>query len=186
MLRTYVTAVALTALTALSFSTSSAARNIPAHGNRHGDKVCMGEPFHFTGYDYRIMTIRWVSADDRFATTIAPYAKPSTAPNGYLVFKVPVKNMQNGEATAPGLDITAYYRDGTFATSNETPFSSSGAPQTATNFLPDQGMTMYYAIANVPQPTKSNPVVKLILRYAANNDPGYPDTYYMKYPIFTR
>lgn len=186
MIRTQLAAVALIALVALSSSTSAAAKHIPLHPNRHGSTVCMGEPFHFTGYDYQVMAIHWVSASTKFATMIAPYAKPSTAPNGYLVFKVPVRNVQNGEATAPGLDVTAYYKDGTSATSNETPFSKSGTPQTATNFQPNEGMTMYYAIANVPRPTKSNPVVKIVLRYAANNDPGYPDSYYMIYPIFSR
>lgn len=186
MFRTFATtAVLLTALIGLSFSAPSVARNSPRH-EAHRNTVCMGEPFHFTGFNYRIMEIHWVPIDDRFATAIAANVAAVQEPNGYLVFKVPVENMQSGEADAPGVDITAFYRDGTNATTNEIPFSRSGASQIATNISPGQGMTVYYAIPNAPRPTRSNPVVKLVIRYTANNDPGYPTTYYMHYPIISQ
>ncbi len=92
---------------------------------------------------------------------------------------------QSGEAGVPGLDITAFYKDGTQATSNETPFSKTGNPLTPNNLFPGQGMTVYYAIVNVPKPTKANPLVKLVLRYTANNDPGYPPVYRMLHPVVT-
>ena len=179
------TAALLVALIGLPLANSSVARDIPRHAE-HGNSACMGAPFHFTGFNYRIMEIRWVPIGDHFATAIAPYVAAVQSPNGYLVFKVPVENVQSGDANAPGVDITAFYKDGTNATTNETPFSGSGASQMTTNISPRQGMTVYYAIPNVPRPTRSNPIVRLILRYTANNDPGYPDTYYMRYPIVFR
>ncbi|MHB8147838.1 MAG: hypothetical protein ACYDGM_11355 [Vulcanimicrobiaceae bacterium] len=143
----------------------------------------MNQPFHLTGFNYRIQAIHWIPASDAFASAIADYASAATAPNGYLVFEVPVKNTQSGEASAPGLDVTAFYEDGTSSTSRETPFSKAGAPLTTANIFPGQGMTLYYAIANVPQPTKANPVVKLLLQYTANNDPGYPPVYRLLHPV---
>ena len=156
---------------------------------QHGaprDEVRMDQPFHLTGFDYRIHAMRWIASDSAFAGAVAPYAKAATAPNGDLVFTVPVRNVQSGEAGAPGLDVTAIYKDGTSATSDETPFAKDGSPLTAANVQPGQGKTMYYAITNVPKPSHSNPVVKLILRYAANNDPGFPDTYYLFDPSLGR
>ncbi len=176
------TASLLIALAALPLSSSSAARATLRH-MKERDAACMGAPFHFTGFSYRIMAIHWVPMGARFARAIAPYVATTQSPNGYLVFKVPVVNVQNGVANAPGVDITAYYKNGMYATTNETPFSSSGVSQMTANISPGQGQTMYYAIPNVPHPTRSNPVARLVLRYAANNDPGYPDAYYMRYPI---
>lgn len=183
MIRASATPAAwLIALLGLSLSPSSVAGGAPRHVE-HGSTACMGAPFHFTGFSYRIMAIHWVPVGSRFATAIGPYVAPVQSPKGYLIFKVPVENVQSGEANAPGVDITAFYKDGVNATTNETPFSSSGASQMTINIPPGQGLTVYYAIPNVPRPTRSNPVARLTLRYAANNDPGYPDTYYMRYPI---
>ena len=150
------------------------------------DEAFMNQPFHLTGFDYRIHAMRWVASDSAFAAAVTPYAKAATPPDGDLVFTVPVRNVQSGEAGAPGLDVTAVYKDGTSATSDETPFAEDGTPLTTTNVEPGQGKTMYYTITNVPRPSRTNPVVKLILRYAANNDPGFPDTYYLFYPCFAR
>ena len=155
------------------------------HGSPR-DEIYMNQPFHLTGFDYRIHAMRWIASDSAFAAAVAPYAKAATPPNGDLVFTVPVRNVQNGEAGAPGLDVTAIYKDGTSATSDETPFAKDGSPLSAVNVQPGQVKTMYYAVTNVPKPSRSNPVVKLILRYAANNDPGFPDTYYLFDPCLER
>ncbi len=183
MFRRFTISIALTAMATLLFLPASAAPHVPTRKALHGDMVSMGQQFHLTGFNYRIHAIHWVAASSAFASAIAPYASTATAPNGYLVFVVPVKNTQSGAASAPGLDVTAFYKDGNSATSRETPFSKTGTPLTSQNIFPGQGMTMYYEIANVPNPTKGNPVVKLLLTYAANNDPGYPPVYRMLHPV---
>ncbi|MGC8484928.1 MAG: hypothetical protein ACP5O6_04765 [Candidatus Baltobacteraceae bacterium] len=177
--------LAMTALLACAFSAAAAAPTVPGRAQLKGAMVGMNQQFHITGFNYRIHAIRWVAASDPFAQAIVSYVATATAPNGYLVFEVPVKNTQSGEAGVPGLDITAFYKDGTEATSNETPFSKTGSPLTPNNLFPGQGMTVYYAIVNVPRPTKANPLVKLLLRYTANNDPGYPPVYRMLHPVVT-
>ncbi len=177
--------LAIAALLALSFSTAIAAPTVPGRAQLKGDMLRMNQQFHITGFNYRIHAIRWVAASDPFARAIVSYVATASAPNGYLVFEVPVKNTQSGEAGVPGLDITAFYKDGTSATSNEIPFSKTGAPLNSSNLFPGQGMTVYYAIVNVPKPTKSDPLVKLLLRYTANNDPGYPPVYRLLHPVVT-
>lgn len=177
--------LAIAALLAFSFSTAIAAPTVPGRAQLKGDMVRMNQQFHITGFNYRIHAIRWVAASDPFAQAITSYVATASPPNGYLVFEVPLKNTQSGEAGVPGLDITAFYKDGTNATSNEIPFSKAGAPLKSNNLFPGQGMTVYYAIVNLPQPTKANPVVKLLLSYTANNDPGYPPVYRMLHPVVT-
>ncbi len=177
--------LAFTALLACTLTAVSAAPSVPGRAQLKGDMVRMNQQFHITGFNYRIHAIRWVAPSDAFAQAIVSYVATVNAPNGYLVFEVPVKNTQSGEAGVPGLDITAFYKDGTEATSNETPFSKTGTPLTPKNLFPGQGMTVYYAIVNLPKPTKANPLVKLLLRYTANNDPGYPPVYRLLHPVFT-
>ena len=173
------TALSLVALVATGApSLAKAGGGAIAHGPL-SDVVCMDQPFHLTGFDYRIHAVRWIRSDNKFASAVAPYAKAATAPDGDLVFTVPVRNVQNGEAGAPGLDVTAIYRDGTSATSDETPFAKDGSPLTAGNVQPGQRKIMYYVVTNVPEPSHKDPLVKLILRYAANNDRGFPDAYYL-------
>ncbi len=175
----------IAALLAFSASAALAAPAVPGRAQLKGDMVRMNQQFHITGFNYRIHAIRWVAPSDPFAQAIVSYVASVSAPNGYLVFEVPLKNTQSGEAGVPGLDITAFYKDGTSATSNETPFSKAGAPLTSQNIFPGQGITVYYAIVGLPKPTKGNPVVKLLLKYTANNDPGYPPVYRMLHPVVT-
>lgn len=167
----------------LSSSVALAAPGVPGRGQMKGDIVKMNQQFHITGYNYRIKAIRWVPATDPFAQGASSYAGTATAPNGYLVFEVPAKNTQSEEDWAPNLTVTALYKDGTMVDGDQTPFSKTGNPLTSRKVFPGQGITVYYTIANVPQPTKGNPLVKLILKYTANNDPGYPPVYRLLHPV---
>ncbi len=171
------------AVLVLSSSVAFAAPGVPGRGQMKGDIVKMNQQFHITGYNYRIKAIRWVPATDPFAQGASSYAGTASAPNGYLVFEVPAKNTQSEEDWAPNLTVTALYKDGTMADGDQTPFSKTGNPLTSRKVFPGQGITVYYTIANVPRPTKDNPLVKLILKYTANNDPGYPPVYRLLHPI---
>ena len=179
MIRASITAVMLVLFSSLAI----AAPKVPGRGQMKGDVIGMNQQFHITGYNYRIKAIRWVPATDPFAQGASSYAGTATAPNGYLVFEVPAKNTQSEEDWAPNLVVTALYKDGTTADGDQTPFSSAGDPLTSRKVFPGQGITVYYTIANVPQPTKANPLFKLILKYTANNDPGYPPVYRLLHPI---
>lgn len=165
-------------------STAMAAPHVPTRGAMKGDIVKMNQQFHLTGYNYRIAKIHWVSADNAFAQAVSSYAATTTP--GVLVFEVPVKNTQSESDFAPELTITALYKDGTQADSDGHPYSAAGAIQNNRKIFPGQGATFYYAVGGVPAPTNGNPVVKLILKYAANNDPGYPPVYRLLQPVVSK
>jgi hypothetical protein len=58
-----------------------------------------------------------------------------------------------------------------------------GAPINTERVYPGEGVTAYYAIANVPQPTKDNSLTKLLLKTDGSNDPGYPPVYRLLKPV---
>ncbi len=165
-------------------STAHAAPHVPPRGAIKAEIVKMNQQFHLNGFNYRIAKIYWVSTDDAFAKAVSSYA-PTTTP-GVLVFEVPVKNTQSDEDYAPELTVTALYKDGTQADSDGRPYSAAGATQNNRKIFPGQGATFYYAVGGVPAPTIGNPVVKLILKNAANNDPGYPPVYRLLQPVVSK
>lgn len=168
----------------VTFSTASAAPNVPTRGQIKGSVVKMGQQFHLVGYNYRIVKIRWVAADSAFARTLKnAEGVQADAPMGLLVFKTSTKNTLNDENSAPYLIVTAIYKDGTQVDGYETPLSSSGVVQASRKIYPGQGATFYYAVAGVPKPTAANPLTKLILSNGSNNDPGYPRVYRLIDPV---
>lgn len=177
--------LSLTAAFLLSASAALAAPAVPGRAALKGDLVKMNQQFHLLGYNYRIVHITWVPATDAFVQKTADYASGSTAPNGALIFKVPAKNTQSSWDYAPALHITVQYKDGTQADGYDQPFLKSGTMVHAYKIQPGQGMTFYYIVDNVPQPTHDNPVVKLLLKNTSSNDKGFPPVYRMLHPVIS-
>jgi hypothetical protein len=177
--------LAVLALLAFSSSAALAAPAVPGRAQMKGDVVKMNDQFHLTGWNYRIKSIRWIPATDAYAQKVASYAGDATAPNGYLVLEVPVKNTQSEQDAVPQLIATAFYNDGTTKDSGPMPYSKAGNPINNQQVYPGGGATAYYVINDVPQPTKDNPLTKMIFKLNANNDPGYPPVYRLMQPVVT-
>ncbi len=183
----------VSALVVLSCSSVAlAAPSVPTRGQVRGDVVHMNQQFHVNGFNIRIESIRWIASTSPLAARIAslPQMEAPTAPNGFLEFKVLKKNTQSGTAPGAGLlKIMAFYRDGTQADDGVAyPFSTSFhyVGSSSTNIYPGQGMTVYYFIENVPQPSKQNPLTKLVISDPSMyNDPGYPKVYRLLNPVLT-
>lgn len=175
----------LAALLAFSSSVVLAAPAVPTRSQLKGDNVKMNGQFHLTGWNYRVKAIRWIPATNAFAQAVASYAGDATAPNGYLVLEVPVKNTQSEQDAVPQLTATAFYYDGTTKDSGPMPYSKAGKPINTQQVYPGGGTTAYYVISDVPQPTKANPLTKMIFKLNANNDPGYPPVYRLLKPVVT-
>lgn len=169
----------------LCCSVAIATPTVPGRSQLKGDVVKMNDQFHLTGWNYRIKSIRWIPATDAFAQKIASYAGDATAPNGYLVLEVPVKNTQSQQDAVPQLSATAFYNDGTTKDSGPMPYSKAGSPINSQQVYPGGGATAYYVITDVPQPTKDNALTKMIFKLNANNDPGYPPVYRLLKPVVT-
>ncbi len=148
----------------------------------------MNQQFHILDDNLRIASIRWIPSTDPLATRISnlPQMQAPTAPNGYLLFSVPQKNTSRNPQPAQYLKITAFYKDGTQADDGDGVPWSTAYKQLLynTTFYPGQGVTTYFIIANVPQPTRNNPLTKLILSDPGmQNDSGYPRVYRLLNPV---
>jgi len=181
--------LALAAVLASS-SLAIAAPSVPTRGAVKGDVVHMNQQFHVDSANFRITAIKWIPASDPKAATIAGvlHIDEVSAPNGYLMFVAPQKNTRSHPDSAVWLKITAFYKDGTQADDADGVPVSTAYKQLLynVNFYPGQGVTTYFFIANVPQPTPQNPLTKLIIGDTNNqNDPGYPKVYRMLDPIVT-
>ncbi|MHB8141160.1 MAG: hypothetical protein ACYDHD_07930 [Vulcanimicrobiaceae bacterium] len=174
---TFIAALVLTSSVAL------AVPHVPGRGPLKGDIVKMNQQFHLNGFNYRVESIRWIPATDPYAQKAAPYAGNATAPNGFLVFEVPVKNANYFVEPIPNLIVTAFYKDGTSKDSDGPAHSKAGPEVNASEKLyPGQGVTVYYVLSDVPQPSSSNPLTKLILKNNLSN-PGYPPVYRLLHPV---
>ena len=168
----------------LTTSIAMAAPSVPTRGQLSGDVVVMNQQFHLSGFNYRIASIRWASPSDAFVRSVASYVGDSDAPNGALIFEVLVKNTQSEVDAAPHPTITVQYKGGTEADSSIAPFAKAGgAPVTTQKIYPGQGATLYYVVKNVPKPSSSDPLVKLIIKTDGSNDKGYPPVYRMLQPV---
>ena len=79
-----------------------------------------------------------------------------------------------------------FYKDGTQADDGDGVPWSTAYKQLLynTTYYPGEGVTTYFIIANVPQPTQQNPITKLILSDPGmQNAPGYPKLYRLLDPI---
>lgn len=177
--------LSILALMAFSSAAASAAPVVPTRSQLNGDVVKMNQQFYLSGWNYRVTAIRWIPATNAFAQAVASYAGDATAPNGYLVLEVPVKNTQNEADSVPQLTATAFYRDGTTKDSGPMPYSKAGKPINSERVYPGGGTMAYYVIADVPQPSKDNPLTKMLFKLNANNDPGYPPVYRLLKPVVT-
>jgi len=184
-----VNRIVLAAVLALACSSFVlAAPSVPTRGAVKGDVVRMNQFFHIEDDNLRVASIRWISSGDPLATTISnlPQMSSPTAPNGYLLFTVPQKNTSKNPQPAQYLKITVFYKDGTQADDGDGVPWSTAYKQLLynTTYYPGEGVTTYFIIANVPQPTQQNPITKLILSDPGmQNAPGYPKLYRLLDPI---
>ena len=184
-----MTRIMLAVIASLACSSLAlAAPSVPTRGAVKGDIVHMNQQFHIEDDNLRIASIAWIASTDPLATTISnlPQMPSLTAPNGYLLFTVPQKNTSKRPQPAQYLKITAFYKDGTQVDDGDgVPWSTSYKQLLyTTNYYPGQGVTTYFIIANVPQPTTKDPLTKLILSDPGlQNSPGYPKVYRLLNPV---